>query len=286
MSPAVWPRPRWISSTRRLPRWSVSLVGKVMVGQVRPGIVSAAWNRRGKRPYSLSQSSLPRSTISARVASDARISSAPVGRRAEHAHRVVVAEHDVADRLVGDLPDALDHLLRHGGRRLGVDHHHAVVADDHARVRIALGGERVAARADLAERDLLRPEVAGRCERLAHDRSSRLRRPAACSARLPARSRRRSSARRVQHLDAHAVAELQPRRPRRTVPERLQHAPLGEARRADRGALLARRIVRDRARADDGAGRQMPGRGRVRDQLREVEGHVDAGVWAARAARR
>ena len=47
-----------------------------MVGQVRPGIVSAAWNRRGKRPYSLSQSSLPRSTISARVASDARISSA------------------------------------------------------------------------------------------------------------------------------------------------------------------------------------------------------------------
>ena len=48
----------------------------VTVGQVRPGMLSAARNRRGKRPYSESQSSLPRSAIMARHVSEARISCA------------------------------------------------------------------------------------------------------------------------------------------------------------------------------------------------------------------
>jgi hypothetical protein len=82
----------------------------------------------------------------------------------------------------------------------------------------------------------------------------------------------------IMHLDPHPIAELQPGRARRAVPDRLQHAPLREARRADRGALLARGVVGDRARADDRAGREMPGRSGVRDQPREVEGHVDSGI--------
>ena len=76
-----------------------------------------------------------------------------VARRAEHAHRVVVRQHDVADRLVGDLADAADHVLRHHRRGLRVDHHHRVVADDDAGVRVALGRVRVGVVGQLVEAD-------------------------------------------------------------------------------------------------------------------------------------
>src|SRR5690606_19686288 len=85
----------------------------------------------------------------------------------------------------------------------------------------------------------------------------------------------------IQHLDAHAVAEAQPGRLRRTVPESLEHAALGEAGRADLGALRARGVVGDGARAHDGAGAEVPGGRRVRDQAGEVEGHVDSGIRLA-----
>ena len=57
----------------------------------------------------------------------------PVGAGAEHAHRVVVTEHDVLDRLVGDFADAADDVLRHRRRGLRVDHDHRVVADRRCR---------------------------------------------------------------------------------------------------------------------------------------------------------
>ena len=82
-----------------------------------------------------------------------------VGGGAQHAHRVIVRQHDVLDRLRGHATDAPDHLARHERRGLRVDHHHAVVADDHAGVRIALGGEGVGALREALERDLLRLEI-------------------------------------------------------------------------------------------------------------------------------
>ena len=47
-----------------------------MVGQVRPGMLSEFWNRRGKRSNSDCQSSRPRSTIISQVGLLARICSA------------------------------------------------------------------------------------------------------------------------------------------------------------------------------------------------------------------
>ena len=171
MSPLVWPRPSCISLTSSLPSQTVISPLKVSVGQVRPGIVSTARKRRGKRSISLFMSSAPRSTIRSRVSSLAMISLAPslrVGAGAEHAHRVVVAHHDVLDRLVGDLADAPDHVLGHHRRGLRVDHHHRVVADDDAGVRVALGGVGVGVVGEPGEGDLLVGEIGLRGEGFAH----------------------------------------------------------------------------------------------------------------------
>ena len=73
----------------------------------------------------------------------------------QHAHGVIVREHHVLDGLVGNGADALDNLLRHLRRRLGVDHHHRVVADHDARVGIALRREGVCMFGKTAEGDLL-----------------------------------------------------------------------------------------------------------------------------------
>ena len=78
---------------------------------------------------------------------------------AEHAHRVVVRQHDVLDRLVAHLADAADHVLRHRRRGLRVRHQHRVVADDDAGVRVALGGVRIGVIRELGEADLLLFEV-------------------------------------------------------------------------------------------------------------------------------
>jgi hypothetical protein len=82
-----------------------------------------------------------------------------VARGPEHAHRVVVAHHHVLDRLVRHFADAAHHVLRHHRRGLGVDHHHRVVADDHAGVGVALRGVRIGVRGQLDEADLLLFEV-------------------------------------------------------------------------------------------------------------------------------
>ncbi len=91
-----------------------------------------------------------------------------VGRGAEHAHRVVVGQHDVADRLVGDFADAADHVGGHRRRGLGVSHQHRVVADHDAGVGVALGGVGPGVFGDLLEADLLLGEVGLRGEGFAH----------------------------------------------------------------------------------------------------------------------
>ena len=80
----------------------------------------------------------------------------------------------------------------------------------------------------------------------------------------------------IQHLDPDHVAERHERRRRLAVLQGLHGAPLGEA-----GGALAGVLVGDRARADDGACRQRSRLRRVRDQLREIELHVDAGLGRA-----
>ena len=91
-----------------------------------------------------------------------------IGGRAQHAHGVVVGQHQMADRLVGDFAHLLDHLAGQARGGLRLDDHDAVVADDDAGVRIALGGEGPQALADLGEGDLLLGHVALGGEFLAH----------------------------------------------------------------------------------------------------------------------
>nr|CUV37188.1 protein of unknown function [Ralstonia solanacearum]CUV42137.1 protein of unknown function [Ralstonia solanacearum]CUV60399.1 protein of unknown function [Ralstonia solanacearum] len=91
-----------------------------------------------------------------------------VGRRAQHPHRVVVRQYDVLDRLVGDGADAGDQVLRHRRRGGGVDDQHRIVADDDARVRVALGGVGIGVGGELGERDLFGLEVGLRGEGFGH----------------------------------------------------------------------------------------------------------------------
>ena len=64
---------------------------------------------------------------------------------------MIVAQHDVFDRLVRHLPDARQDILGHLGRRLCIDDKHALVADHHARVGVAFGGIAVEAGAEFFE---------------------------------------------------------------------------------------------------------------------------------------
>ena len=82
-----------------------------------------------------------------------------VARRAQHAHGVIVRQHDVLDRLVGDRPDAADHILRHHRRGLRVDDHDRVVADYDTGVRVALGRIRIRVLGELVEADLFLLQV-------------------------------------------------------------------------------------------------------------------------------
>ena len=84
-----------------------------------------------------------------------------IGRGAEHAHRVVVREHDMLHRLVRHAADARDHVPRHVGRRLRIDDEYGIVADHHAGIRVALRGVAVESGAELVEGDLLLGEILG-----------------------------------------------------------------------------------------------------------------------------
>src|SRR5207302_4518778 len=78
-----------------------------------------------------------------------------------HAHGVIVRQHDIFDRLVGNGAHPLDYFVRHRRGRLRVEHKAAVVADDDCRIRIALGGEGVEIGADLGEGDFLLRHISG-----------------------------------------------------------------------------------------------------------------------------
>jgi len=73
------------------------------------------------------------------------------GRCAENANRMIVGQNDVADRLVGNFADLFDDFVRKARGRLRLNDHHAVIANDHARVRITLSGEGPEAVSDFSE---------------------------------------------------------------------------------------------------------------------------------------
>ena len=91
-----------------------------------------------------------------------------VGAGAQHAHRVVMREQHVLDRLVADLADARDQVLRHRRRGGCVADHDELVADDHAGIRVTLGGVSPAMRAELLERDFFVGEVGLRGKSFGH----------------------------------------------------------------------------------------------------------------------
>ena len=64
---------------------------------------------------------------------------------------MVVREHDILDRLVGHLANAPDDVLRHHGRRLRIRDENGIVANDDARIRVALGRVRVGVVRELVE---------------------------------------------------------------------------------------------------------------------------------------
>ena len=105
MSPSVCPRPQYCStrSPRSPPRSIVSRSENVSVGQVRPGTESACSARRGmrrelRRPVLLAALG---DQLAGLLVRDDHVGVERAG--AQHAHGVVVREHEVAHRLVGVL---------------------------------------------------------------------------------------------------------------------------------------------------------------------------------------
>ena len=80
----------------------------------------------------------------------------------------------------------------------------------------------------------------------------------------------------IEHVDAHAVAELQPRREFFLLLDGLHGARFGQA-----GETSLVSGVRDGAGREHGAGAERPGLGGMRDQVRVIEAHVGAAVGLA-----
>ena len=74
-----------------------------------------------------------------------------------------MGQNDMVERLVGDRADAIDHLARQTRSGLRLDHHDAVIADDHTGIGIALGGEGVKPLADPGKAGLFLRQVTLRC---------------------------------------------------------------------------------------------------------------------------
>ncbi len=168
-SPAVWPRPRWRSSTTRLPR---SMRQRVVEGDGRPrearnGLGTGEQARHAAllagpvgHPPLLDERRRPR------VGHDA---ARPEGGCPERPHGVVVGQDQVAEGQVADpLAHDVDPSLRHhrGGARL--DGEDRIGPHDASDVRVALRGEGEDPVGQLLEGGLLGVEVRRRGERLRH----------------------------------------------------------------------------------------------------------------------
>ena len=91
-----------------------------------------------------------------------------IGRRPQHPDRMIMGQRQMGDRLVGHAADLFDDLMRQTRGRLRLHDHHAVVADDHTGIRVALGGKGPDVAAHFLERDLLFGHVPLGRECLAH----------------------------------------------------------------------------------------------------------------------
>jgi len=84
------------------------------------------------------------------------------------AHRVVVRQRQVADRLGGVLPQLVEPDPRHQRRGARLDRQDAILAFDGAHVRVTLGGVGVHALGQQLERRDLGGDVGGRRKRFGH----------------------------------------------------------------------------------------------------------------------
>ncbi len=71
-----------------------------------------------------------------------------------------MGQHQMRDRLVGDLAHFLDDLIRQTRGGLCLHNHDAVIADDHAGVGVPFGGKGPQIAAHLIKGDLLFGQVA------------------------------------------------------------------------------------------------------------------------------
>ena len=76
-----------------------------------------------------------------------------IGRGAQHAHCMIVREHNMLDRLVGDGADLLDHHVGKPRCRLRVDNQDAVIADNDTGIGVAFGGKGPEVAPNLGEAD-------------------------------------------------------------------------------------------------------------------------------------
>ena len=83
-----------------------------------------------------------------------------ISTRTQHTNRMVVGQQHVLDRLVADLTDTRNQVLRHQRRGGGVAHQYVFVADDHARIRVAFSGISPAMLAQAGETDFLIAQIA------------------------------------------------------------------------------------------------------------------------------
>ena len=163
VSPAVWPRPIWTISTRRLPERERSGECQRRPGEAgRDRVLATEQARKAADLGRLVLLAALHDQLARGVGRDdfRRL----VGGGAEHAHGVIVRQQHILDRLRRHRFDPRDDVLSHGRCRLRVDHHAAVAALDDAGVGVALGGICVEPAAEPGERHFLLSHVRGRGE--------------------------------------------------------------------------------------------------------------------------
>jgi hypothetical protein len=91
-----------------------------------------------------------------------------IGRSPQYANRVIMGQHHMADRFIGETADLFDGYFCQTRGRLCLDDHNARVADDHARVRVTLGGKDPKTVPDFIKSDFLFGHIPLGCECLSH----------------------------------------------------------------------------------------------------------------------
>ena len=146
--------------TSREPSHSVICPVKVIVGQVRPGMPSRPSKQARKAlDFRIHVLLATLDDHAARHIACDDVHAFVIAGDAEHAHRMIMREQNVPDRLVGHAAHVLHEIAGHFRRGARVDDKNEIIADDHAGIRIAFRRQRVDARRKFGECFLLLREV-------------------------------------------------------------------------------------------------------------------------------